>query len=452
MPVSLTKIQVSYDLAQLSEDIRVVNSVSSELRAIELLRKKYSGEVARFIIEQSKLRKKAENKLPQNIVNVLIYEKEALEQASSWQISQYRIEKAKKIFPKAKRVFDLGCGIGIDSLAFSKYFDVISVEKEIDRFEICKYNLEKTKIQGKASVLHADIQELVNEIKPEDIVFLDPSRREDSKKLRSIFDYQPSLEIIKSILKKTLNIIVKISPAVDMQELLNAEFSSGFNLELISEDNQLKEAVLWFGERDTNKSIATILPQKVSIQGDIDDKISFSEYLYDSDEIDDKDYRNKDQIINENNLIGKFLVEPDASIIRAGLIDKLKESLALEKIDNSIAYLVSDRKLNEKELYYFRNHRQFRVVSVNENNEKAIIEMLLAFDYDFVDIKKRGVGIDPDIIQKRINSRLKKSSEKLSRIKKSKDSVIEQNINNRNAVLFYTYINNQKRVIVTETV
>jgi predicted O-methyltransferase YrrM len=393
-----------------NEEVSVISTIKDELKALNYLRKKYSADYSRFILQQALLRKKALNKIPNDIVPKLYYEKSSLEQASSWKISEYRSNKALKSYRNCKRVWDLGSGIGIDTLNFAMNFEVNSVEIDDLRSEICQRNITSLGFNNRVKHINKDLTLCLKNISKDDLVFLDPARRDSTGKKTSISEYIPSLEIIHLILEKTQNIVVKISPAVDIQELESLLSGIEFQLEFISEDSQLKEAVLWFGDRFTLSKVATILPSEVSVD-DSEEVIEYSE--------------------NENCKF-EYMFEPDFAVIRAGLVEQLAAKLDLFKIDDEIAYLGSHHELTVESLNFMRNNSQFKVIHVLENKIENLVQYLLIAGYNYVDIKKRGFDVDTDTLQKKINKKIV-----------NKDKL-------KPVVIFFTYIGNIKKIIVTE--
>jgi hypothetical protein len=111
---------------------------------------------------------------------------------------------------------------------------------------------------------------------------------------------------------------VKISPGVDLAELqpFDAE------VEFISLDGELKEAVLWFGPLKTVPRRATVLPGPHSLAA-----------------------APAPQAAPPAPATGPpraFLYEPDPAVLRAGLVTGLAQSLQAVQLDVDIAYLTAE--------------------------------------------------------------------------------------------------------------
>jgi hypothetical protein len=102
--------------------------------------------------------------------------------------------------------------------------------------------------------------------------------------------------------------------------------------------------------------------------------------------------------------LGAFLHEPDGAVIRARLIGDVARSLEAGMLDEKIAYLTSDAALTSPFV------QSFRVRETMAANPKAINAALKAHDIGTLEIKKRGVDIDPAEFRKKLNLRGAKSA------------------------------------------
>ena len=87
-------------------------------------------------------------------------------------------------------------------------------------------------------------------------LFFDPARRSQGRRVFSVRQYQPPLAIIRDWLEQVPALGVKISPGVNLDELAGYDAE----VEFISFQGELKEAVMWFGPLKTALRRATILP------------------------------------------------------------------------------------------------------------------------------------------------------------------------------------------------
>src|SRR5690606_51317 len=160
---------------------------------------------------------------------------------------------------------------------------------------------------------HADVTQI--EIKNNyDLIFFDPARRDNQgKRLFDVESYMPPLSIIQGW--QAPRIMVKISPGVDLAQLEGYQGTTEF----ISVDGDLKEALLHLPQ--TAPLIAT------KIMGD-----STQHWVNEGITID----------VGLGEPHG-WLCEPDASILRANLVENVAQSLDGTMLDKTIAYFCTSQ-------------------------------------------------------------------------------------------------------------
>lgn len=91
--------------------------------------------------------------------------------------------------------------------------------------------------------------------------------------------------------------------------------------------------------------------------------------------------------------------EPDGAVIRARLIGEVARSLDAGMLDPRIAYLTSDAALTSPFV------QSFRVRETVAAQPKAIDAALRAHGIGRLEIKKRGVDVDPAAFRKKLSLR-----------------------------------------------
>lgn len=97
--------------------------------------------------------------------------------------------------------------------------------------------------------------------------------------------------------------------------------------------------------------------------------------------------------------LGAFVHEPDGAVIRARLIGEVARSLEAGMLDEHIAYLTSDAALTSPFV------QSFRVRETLPAHPKAINAALQAQGIGRLEIKKRGVDVDPAAFRKKLTLR-----------------------------------------------
>jgi SAM-dependent methyltransferase len=270
----------------------------------KMLAKRFERELARAALAVAILRIEAEKKFPQ--ADKMYFTREALEQASSWEIARYRAQRYKGF----THVLDLGCSIGGDTLALAEVTKVTGIDLDEVRLAMAGENAKALGLN--AEFIQADLTTF--DLPESDAAFFDPARRADHQRAFSVEDYQPPLSIIKEWLKKIPNLGVKISPGVDYDELADYDCE----VEMISLKGDMKEAALWFGDLKSTQRRATLLPGGHTLTGEgPPPELPLGEPL-------------------------NYIYEPDPAILRAGLVTTVGAQVNASMLDPEIAYLTAE--------------------------------------------------------------------------------------------------------------
>ncbi len=328
------------------------------------LSRQYSPKLVQAALETVILRRKARNKFP--FAEQLFFTRAALEQASSWEIAIYRA----KHFTGFERVFDLGCSIGSDTLALGQVAPTYGVDLDRLRLALARENGSALNLGERCIFINADLTWALPMSVPNSTTafFFDPARRVAGRRLYHVDQYQPPLRIIKNWLTAYSNLAVKVSPAVNLEEL--SDYHCG--VEFISLEGELKEAVLWFGELFRSSFKATLLPQNISLSCEEGDGIK------------------KNRKISQPR---QYLYEPDPAILRAGLVQIIANQLNAQQLDEDIAYLTSDSHVTNPFV------RAWKVEDWMPFNLKHLRSYLRDRNVGQVTIKIRGSPIDPQELQ-----------------------------------------------------
>lgn len=288
------------------------------LRHYTMLSRQYPADLARTALETAILRREAERKFP--FAGKMYFTRPALEQASSFAVSSYRSGR----FAGYQRLIDLGCSIGADTLALARLAPTLGVDLDLLRLAMARANLQALGLGEQGSFLQADLNApLPLRPRHSTALFFDPARRAEGRRIFSVQDYLPSLKRVFDWEPAYPDIGVKISPGVNLDELRPYDAE----VEFISLGGELKEAVLWFGSLRTTRRKATLLPGPFSLASD----------------------QTLDELLEQRGRIlplaepKRYLYEPDAAVLRAGLVETLGIQLDAAQLDPDIAYLTSDR-------------------------------------------------------------------------------------------------------------
>lgn len=338
-------------------------SDSNTLKLVMTLRQSYAPEQVNAGLMQARLRVKAVSKFG-DLASQMFFTDSALQQASDLRIRSYRVDVLESAIT-GSAILDVGCGIGADSLAFASNANrVMGLDIDPLRIAIATHNARVCGYDNLAFDI-ADVTEGI----PADynVVFFDPARRDESG--RRIFDvnrYIPPLSLIRSW--QASYIIVKLSPGVDVSQLESYEGG----VEFISVDGDLKEAVLWQGGGWHGYKATLIRDNAI--------------YHWMRDEMPDIPIREP----------SGWLVEPDPSIIRSGLVQDVAQVFDGAMLDETIAYFTTDTRPDSVWV------RSWQILDWMPFNLKRLKAYLREHNVGQLTIKKRGSPITPEVLLKKL--------------------------------------------------
>lgn len=338
------------------------------------LSKVFPADLARSALETAILRREAKVKFPQ--ADRMFFTREALEQATSYDVSSYRAGR----YGGYQHIADLGCSIGGDTIALAQKAFTTGIDLDALRLRMAKENLSSLGSAEQAAFVQADLVSRLPFKGSQTALFFDPARRSKGRRIFSVRNYHPPLTILHTWLKDFPAVGVKISPGVDLDELFEYEAE----VEFISLRGELKEAVLWFGPLKSARRRATLLPGPDTIgvdrPPDEEPVLPLSEPL-------------------------TFLLEPDPSILRAGLVGDLGIRLGAAQLDPTIAYLTTDEPAENPFV------RSYMVEDWLPFQLKRLRAYLHERNVGRVTVKKRGSPIQPEALI--ADLRLKGDEEKI---------------------------------------
>ncbi|UNK70081.1 class I SAM-dependent methyltransferase [Microbacterium sp. H1-D42] len=361
----LTALLTREGLALLDE-VGPIESSADVAKAVSRLRAAgHSPELVSAVVGQAHLRVKAHAKFGEFAARML-FTRAGLEQATRLHVATLHAVRMRQA--DITTVTDLGCGIGGDSLAFAAAgLDVTAVDADEVTAAIAAYNLapfEATVRQGLAE----------DALPTEGAIWLDPARRtagHSETRRTSASDWSPSLDWCAGV-ARTHPTGIKLGPGLD-RDLIPDDVEAQW----VSADGSVVELVLWSGvlARPGIRRAALVVR---------DGKTHELTAAADAE----------DEPVRE---LGAFLHEPDGAVIRARLIGEAGRMLEAGMLDEQIAYLTGDAALTSPFV------QSFRVRETMPAHVKAISAALRANDIGRLEIKKRGMDIDPAAFRKKLN-------------------------------------------------
>jgi SAM-dependent methyltransferase len=343
-------------------------STTDVLKIVSSLRKAgNSASLVASVLTQAKLRAKATAKFGE-FANRMLFTEAGLEQATRLPVAA--LHAGRYVRAGLTSVADLGCGIGADALAFAGAgLRVHAVDADEVTAAIATVNLSPF---PEVRISHATAED--TDLSDVDAVYLDPARRtsghSNTTRLTSSEDYSPSLDFAFGLAAK-LPTGIKIGPGFD-RDLI----PDNCEAQWVSVNGDVVELGLWFGplaKEGVTRSALIITPDGMH-------ELTAAADSHDA----------------ECGPLSTFIYEPDGAIIRARLIGDLARSLDAHMLDEHIAYMSSDTAV----VTPFANC--FEVVQEFALDVKLLAKELKARGIGTLEIKKRGVDIDPAEFRKKL--------------------------------------------------
>lgn len=180
----MARFLTSEEGAILLEEARVTRNLAPH-RRVERLRALTGPDRAHAVLEQDDLRRRALPRCPH--AEALLFTRAALEQATAWPVAAERARRWPG--PSDSPLFDLGAGIGLDTLAAAVAgHRVTAVERDPGRALLLAHNAGALDVAGRVEVLAADVLE-AGLSGP--LAFLDPGRRPEGRRTRDAEAFEP---------------------------------------------------------------------------------------------------------------------------------------------------------------------------------------------------------------------------------------------------------------------
>lgn len=288
--------------------------ITGDIHRIALSKSPFENISSRELAEQLDSRQRAEKKLPlwYNTPGIIFPPKLSIEQSSSELTAAYKSELIK-----GNKIIDLTGGFGVDTFFFSKKAkEVVHCEKSRELSILAGHNLS---ILGAENIrfINADSIEFLKETEEMfDTLYIDPSRRIESKKVFLLKDTEPDVVTNLSLfLTKASRVIIKTSPLFDIQSGLN-ELSQVSAVHVVSVKNDCKE-LLWVIDKGFVGE-AEIISTAISTSGQKSFRFKIS--------------GEKSLSIDSYSVPLKYLYEPDVALLKAGCFKSITQTFPVLKL------------------------------------------------------------------------------------------------------------------------
>lgn len=353
--MAFSSAELSFLLADCAAGSPLINDATtyqltkkSLVQDLSQLRKAH-GENARALVELVQARRAG--KLPED----WLMDSESTQQATPPIVAAWRAEVLKGAGVEA--AVDVTCSIGTELHALAEAgLRVLGGDLDQQRLRMARFNVPEVPVVRmdalRPAFAFAGAQK-------SGVVLADPARRNSSGRIAKLEDLQPPLPELMDCYD---NLVVKCAPGIDY-----SEFDG--HVEVVSVDGGVKETCLYspgilgrgrravvMGASSVKETVSSDEPETDRVGG-----------------------------------VGRYIVDPDGAIVRAGLVRQYAARHGLWQLDPHIAYLTGDELP--------AGVRGFEVLE--EVPLKKARPALVGLGAKSVEILVRGVDVDPDELRKK---------------------------------------------------
>lgn len=332
----------------------------------DLRRQGHSPGLVAAVLTQSRLRARARAKFGE-FADRMLFTEAGLEQATRLRVAALHAGRYARA--GMRHVADLGCGIGGDAMAFAAIdLEVTAADADEVTAAVAAFNLTPF---PRVEVLHSRAEDVP--LGGIDAAWLDPARRSTAggvTKRLAAADFSPPLDFAFGLAER-MPVGVKLGPGTD-RDLV----PPGTEAQWVSVDGDVVELAVWTGAL----ARPGVGRSALVIRGD-----QAHELIAPAD--------SEDAPVGP---LGDFLYEPDGAVIRSRLIGDLARANGAWMLSEGIAYLTADREFDTPFA------RGFRVLDRLPADERHLRQSLHSRGVGTLEIKKRGVDVDPAALRTRL--------------------------------------------------
>ncbi|HEX8857775.1 MAG TPA: class I SAM-dependent methyltransferase [Actinomycetes bacterium] len=354
-------------------------AAGEELAVGERLRERFAAELVVAAMAQHELRGRARAKFAEP--ERLLFTRDGLEQSSSEPVARHRAAR----YAGLPLVADLCTGIGGDLIALADGRAALAVDRDPVHLRMALRNaraMGATEVAGAC----ADVRHLrLDRLPP---VFVDPARRAGGRRLPAGTS-EPPLGWCLALAGHVTEVGIKAAPGIPL-DLVPA----GWEVELIADGHDLKEAVLWSPAMATTPRRATVLLGREAAHS-----------LSMRPRPGPPGHEPCHSLVARPGpglpvrQPGAFLLDPNPAVTRAGLVEELGRGLDAWKIDDRVGFLSADHPMATP------FGRPLAVEASLPWNLKRLRATLRARRAGAVEIRKRGSAVDVEDLRRRLDLR-----------------------------------------------
>ena len=270
-----------------------------------------------YCLQQIEGRQIAQRKLPSwaKLEGITYPVRLSLEQCSSEETALYKQQLVKRLLPEGrKNMADLTGGFGIDFSFLAQVFNKADyVEHNQELCMIARHNFPLLGLKD-FRVLLTKGESFIDEMGDYSLIYLDPSRRDAiGRKMVALRDCSPDIEALQDkLLSHAPLVVVKLSPMLDIQDAIR-RLPNVSEVHVVSVDGECKEVLVVLSrEKEKERVTCHCINIARKTQTFITDTKKVEPIIAPCPE--------------------RYLYEPNASILKAGVQDALCKAYNIKKL------------------------------------------------------------------------------------------------------------------------
>jgi hypothetical protein len=338
------------------------------------LRKQWPADFVRMALTVARARRKARNGGKFEGLGELWGMPEAVEQATGTRVARHKAVRFADYFSEfgkqtsaANVIWDICAGIGGDARELERVAAIQAVDMSPVRLWCLMKNCGP-RVRPVCRKVDEKLAEFLTTSAVRGAAFhCDPARRSAGTRKHHWEDMEPGPVVLETLIERFSAGAIKLSPAVDFKSLPGGE------VEVISTDGSVVQAVLWLGGLRRYQRSATVMrgAASVTVEGE-------------------------PGRVEVPGPAEKFVYEIDGAVHRAGLAQNLTRALRLNWLAKDGGYVTAEQLVEHLALTRFTH---IETIAYSEKNLLETLRKLPASDRA-VEIKTRGgVDIDTDLLQ-----------------------------------------------------
>ena len=325
------------------------------------LRRQMNAIQAHLVMEQLELRRQARHRFP--AADRMFFTRQGLQQATDATIAAYKAAR----FPKDRPRYDLCCGIGGDLLALAEHGETTGIDRDPLTAYLAQANGRQL-ARRRCEVRPLDVSLVQPD--PEVAVHLDPDRRPHGRRSVRLDHHEPPRGVLERLIAGQRYAALKLAPATPADDPLLRPAQ----LEWIGHRRECQQLVAWFGDAALypGRRVATVLDAPAAMRSLIGEACG---------------------PLAMTCRVDQFVLEPHAAVLAAGLSAQLAHQLDYRSLTAGGGYLTGGRSARHPLA------TTFEVLAVSSCRVKRLRAVLRRHEIGRLEVKTRGVAVDPGRLQ-----------------------------------------------------